>query len=65
MDTNWRWLVFLILWAAWIPPLYRLLGKAGFARGWAFIAFPPVGVIILWYLAFVRWRTEETGGARP
>lgn len=56
----WHCLIVLIVWLAWIVPLYQILGKAGFAKGWAFLAlFPPVGMVILWVIAFSRWRIPD------
>lgn len=57
----WHWLIIIIIWTAWIVPLYRILGKAGFAKGWAFLAlFPPAGMVILWVIAFSRRRVSDS-----
>lgn len=52
--------VLAVIWAVWIIPLHRILGRLGFAQGWAFVAlFPPAGMALLWVLAFRRWRIAE------
>ena len=59
--SRFHWLIVLIVWVAWIVPLYRILGKVGFAKGWAFLAlFPPAGMVILWVIAFSRWRVADS-----
>lgn len=56
----WHWEFLPIVWIVWIVPLYRLLGRVGFARGWAFVAlFPPAGMVLLWTIAFIRWRVAD------
>lgn len=57
--SMWHWLVIVIIivWTVWIVPLYKILGRVGLARGWAFVAlFPPFGMILMWVIAFIRWR---------
>ena len=55
-----------VIWAIWIIPLYTLLGRIGLARGWAFVAlFPPFGMVLLWVIAFVRWRITDANGQQP
>lgn len=52
-------IILAIIWAVWIVPLYRILGRLGFAKWWAFLAFPPAGMVILWVLAFTRWQIAD------
>jgi hypothetical protein len=55
-----------IIWAIWIIPLYMILGRIGFAKGWAFVAlFPPLGLILIWVIAFARWRITDARGQQP
>lgn len=55
-----HWWVLIIAWVLWIVPLYRLLGRIGLARGWAFVAlFPPAGMVLLWVIAFSKWPAHE------
>ena len=52
----WHWIIVILVWAAWITPLYHILGRIGFSKAWAFLAlFPPLGMVILWVIAFVNW----------
>lgn len=57
----WHSLIVLIIWTAWIVPLYRIFGRIGFAKGWAFLAlFPPAGMVMLWVTALARWPKSES-----
>jgi hypothetical protein len=57
------WPLLPFAWVIWIVPLYRLLGRAGFSQGWAFVAlFPPLGLALLWFIAFARWPIPESAG---
>jgi hypothetical protein len=50
------WPLIPLAWIIWIPPLYRLLGRIGWNRAWAFVAvFPPFGMALIWVVAFARW----------
>lgn len=56
----WYGLVLFIIWPIWIIPLYRICGRVGLSRAWAFVAlFPPLGMVLLWVIAFVRWERSE------
>lgn len=56
----WHWEFLPIVWIVWIVPLYKILGRIGFARGWALVAlFPPAGMVLLWTIAFIRWRITD------
>jgi len=58
--SNWHWLIVIVAWILWIVPLYKILGRVGIAKGWAFVAlFPPFGMIVLWTIAFSRWRIAD------
>jgi len=50
----------LLVWTAWIVPLYRILGRTGLGAGWSFLAlFPPAGMVLLWVIAFARWPSQR------
>ena len=39
-----------------LPPVARILRRAGFSRWWCVLALLPIlGLVGLWVLAFVRW----------
>jgi hypothetical protein len=62
----WHWAALIIVWAIWIIPLFTILGRVGVARGWAFVAlFPPLGMVLLWVIAFMRWPIGSTPVQRP
>jgi hypothetical protein len=53
-------LMMLLVWTAWIVPLYRILGRTGLGAGWSFLAlFPPAGMVLLWVIAFARWPSQR------
>lgn len=55
-----HWLVFLVICAVWIVPLYQILGRIGWPRAVAFVALiPPLAVVVLWAVAFGRWTPTE------
>ena len=57
----WHWLVVVIIWTIWIVPLYKILGRIGWARGWSFVAlFPPFGMVLLWCIALGRWGAIDS-----
>ncbi len=56
----WHWLVLIIIWTIWIVPLYRICGRIGFARGWAFVGLlPPLAMALLWVIAFSKWPARD------
>lgn len=56
----WHWLIVIIAWVVWIVPLYRILGRVALPKGLAFLAlFPPLGLIILWVIAFSGWGIAD------
>ena len=56
-----HWIILFVVAALWIVPLYRILDKAGLSKGLAFVAIlPPLALIIVWVIAFARWRVGET-----
>ena len=58
--TIWHFAIVLVIWAAWVIPLYKIFGRIGWARGLAFIALiPPLAVVLLWCIAFGRWGAVE------
>jgi len=61
--ASFSWTYSLLLLCAiilWFVPLYTILGKIGWRRGWACVAiFPPAAMVLLWCIAFGRWRSGE------
>ena len=56
----WHWLIVIIVWAIWIVPLYKILGRIGWSRAWAFAALmPPLAMVVLWSIAFGRWNSVD------
>lgn len=55
-----HWIILLVVWAAWIVPLYSIMGRIGWSRGWAFVALiPPLAIVVLWAVAFGRWNSVD------
>ena len=53
-------LVFAIVIAIWIIPLWRISARAGYPGALALLAlFPPLAIILLWALAFAKWPALE------
>jgi hypothetical protein len=53
--------ILVVAWVLWIVPLYRILGRIGHSPWWAFVALvPPVGIVVLWVIAFSDWKTGGT-----
>jgi hypothetical protein len=52
-----RWLtVTIVYFAIILPPIARILQRAGFSRWWClFWAVPLMNIIAVWVLAFVSW----------
>ena len=56
----------IFVWVAWIVPLYVILGRVGFSRGWAFVAlFPPFAMVMLWVIAFAPWPNPRVYEVPP
>jgi len=53
-------LVILVAVIFFVAPLYRILRRAGLPPLISLAAiFPPLGVLVLWYIAFARWPAVE------
>ena len=51
-----HWLWFIVMIAAVIYPVGRILGRIGFSPLWSIVMFiPVVNLIGLWILAFTEW----------
>jgi hypothetical protein len=51
-----HWLWFIVMIAAVIYPVGRILGRIGFSPLWSILMFIPVAnLIALWILAFTEW----------
>jgi hypothetical protein len=76
MDYNWtwmtgygltHWLVFVVMIAAVLYPIGRILRRLGLSPFWSLLVFIPlVNLLSLWVLAFSDWpgeRSRERSGA--
>jgi hypothetical protein len=51
-----HWLWFIVMMAAVIYPVGRILARIGFSPLWSIVMFiPVVNLIALWILAFTEW----------
>lgn len=51
-------LILLTVAVVWVVPVYHLLGRIGWSRGWTIVSiFPLFALILLWCIAFGRWRS--------
>lgn len=51
-----HWLIVLIILAAYVVPVVKILHQAGYSGWWVLISFIPLGNIVgLWIFAFARW----------
>ncbi len=51
-----HWLIFIIMVAAVLYPIGRILGRLGFSPLWSVLVFAPLlNLVALWALAFVDW----------
>ncbi len=42
-----------------VPPLWRIVSKAGYAGAWSLLVLVPgLNILMLWVFAFSRWPTE-------
>lgn len=55
-----HWLILILILAAWIVPLWRILGRLGLSQGWALLALiPPLAPIALWVIPFSDWPSSS------
>jgi hypothetical protein len=53
-------LVILLVMIVFVAPLYRILQRAGLPPLISLAAFiPPLGAVVLWYVALARWPAVE------
>jgi hypothetical protein len=56
----WHLIVLAVIAAIWGIPLYAILGRIGWSRGWTFVALvPPLAMVLLWAIAFGRWNSVD------
>jgi len=54
-----HWLIFGIIFIAWVVPAWKITSKAGFPGAWSLILLVPmVGFIAVWAFAFMKWPVE-------
>lgn len=52
--------VLLALFLVWIPPVIRIIQKAGYSWGWFLLALIPViNLVALWVFAFSKWPSQQ------
>lgn len=55
-----HWIVFVLVVAAILYPIGRILGRIGFSPFWSILAFIPlVNLIALWILALSDWPDKH------
>lgn len=64
-----HWVAFVVMVAALVYPVGRILRRIGFSPLWSIVMFIPlINLIALWILAFTEWpsgkRDRTTGGHR-
>ncbi|MGA0602605.1 DUF805 domain-containing protein [Caulobacter sp. KR2-114] len=56
-----HWLIILVVLAAVLPPMMRILRRTGHSGWWALLYFVPlVGWIGLWVFAYARWPAVDS-----
>jgi hypothetical protein len=59
--TGWHFALLAFLIFLWVFPLWRIIGKAGYPPAISLFAiFPALGLVLLWWLAFARWRGRRS-----
>ncbi len=63
MENLTQFIPILVLFAISVVPAIRLLRRTGKSRWWAILLIFPVfgAIILLWLLAFTRWRSLPAG----
>lgn len=60
-----HWLIFAIVFIAWMVPAWRITSKAGFSGAWSLILLVPmVGFVAIWAFAFMKWPIETQAERR-
>lgn len=50
----------LLLFLVWVPPVIRIIQKAGYGWAWFLLALVPVvNLVALWVFAFSRWPSQR------
>ena len=58
-------MILLLVVAVWAIPLYRILVRIRWSRGWTFVALlPPLSMVLLWCIAFRRWNSVDIDALR-
>lgn len=54
-----HWLIFGIVFIAWMVPAWKITSKAGYSGAWSLILLVPmVGFVAIWAFAFMKWPIE-------
>ena len=55
-----HWVIFGVIFAAWIIPAWKIVSRAGFSGAWSLLLFVPlVGAIMYWVFAFMKWPIDS------
>ena len=58
-----HWLFFIVLVAAVLYPIGRILSRIGFSPLWSVLVFVPlVNLVALWVLASIDWPEQKDRG---
>jgi hypothetical protein len=58
-----HWVIFVVMVAAVLYPIGRILQRIGVSPFWSILALIPlVNLIALWFLAFADWRADGDKG---
>jgi hypothetical protein len=56
IGSLWHWFILLFIAVIVGMPIARILGRLGYSKAWAILAFVPlVNWIALWVLAYAKW----------
>jgi hypothetical protein len=59
----WHVLLVLLVIALWVYPVWRIIDRTGHHPALSLLAFfPPLGLILLWWLAFTDWPAQRDKG---
>lgn len=55
----WHWSILFISGILFVPPIWRIVSKAGYSGAWSLLAMVPVlNLLLLWVFAFSRWPVQ-------
>lgn len=58
----WHWSILLFTGILFVPPIWRIVSKAGYSGAWSLFAMVPLlNLVMLWLFAFSRWPAQRSG----